>query len=100
MRYSATFEIDTNGVVIQRGIAGGNEIPLDIFVRSLVIVPTPSDGTFPDYYIKGTHPQSEWVLVPKESPIHRESGLSNRSPILEVKAASGTITMNLFVDGD
>ena len=100
MKYTNSFTVDTNGVAIYRGDGGtGNEIPTDIEVQTVVIVPTPSSGEFPDYYVKGTHTDSDWVLVPKETPVHRDDVSGNPSPILWVKSASGTITINMFVTG-
>ena len=100
MKYSNTFTVDTNGKAIYRGDGGnGNEIPTDVEIHAIAIVPTPSAGTFPDYYVKGTHTDSECVLIPKEAPVHREGSTSNESPLLWVKSSSGSITINLFVEG-
>lgn len=102
--YTATFTVTTTSVDIKRASTGDSEgdnvIPADVRVAKITLIPTPTDGTFPDYYVKGIHSASEWTLVPKEAPTFTIENVIGLTPILAVKSASGSITMNLFVNGE
>lgn len=104
MKYSAQFTATIVATPVRKTpvgeTAGDNNVPSDILVKSVSIYPTPTGGVFPDYWVKGTHNSSEWIFVPKESPIYTEENNLNAPIFFYVKTDSGTETMNLMVHGE
>ncbi len=89
--YTNRILVDTTGTLIVKG----RNIPDDVDIKQVTIVP---DGVS-DYYIKGLHSDSDWVLVENGSAFEITGLTSSTWDVLYVKAASSTINLNLLVKG-
>lgn len=90
-----SFSVDTNGVTIKRGDGGTDgEIPLGIHLKSINIYPENNANA---YHIKGNYTGSVWNKTEGSYPL--PTGSNPGETICYVKSDSGTITMNLDVEG-
>jgi len=96
--YTKTVSVGTDAVYIQKNETAGvnGAIPSDMGVQQVSIIPNDSSKT---YYIKGFHTSADWILIGAGQKFE-VLGLSQDTwDFFQVKSASGTITMNLYVKG-
>lgn len=105
MKYTSSFTVTDAGVTIRRATAneaaGDGVIPASFNALEITLLPVPDEGDpYPTYYVKGSHPESEWVEIQPATPGFTETDLSNVQSMFQVKAATGeSFTMNMFVRG-
>jgi hypothetical protein len=100
--YTNSFTLTTAEVIIKLGNSPGNGvIPSNIDVSAIELMPSPDgEGSYPDWQIKGMHEDSTWITKPgNDTPIEAADGLSGKTQYLYIRAASGSLTMNLKVRG-
>lgn len=97
--YTKTVTVGTDAVYIQKNSDStvNGAIPYNMALKAVAIVPNDSTDT---YYIKGFHEDADWVLIGAGQKFEWEGLSADMWDVFQVKSASGTITMNLFVKGE
>lgn len=97
--YTKTVTVGTDAVYIQKNSDSSvnGAIPSDMALRGVEIIPNVGTDT---YYVKGFHSDAGWVLVAAGQKFEFEGLSSDMWDVFQVKSASGTITMNLYVKGE
>jgi len=106
LAYTASVTVGTGDGMVVRRVGSGTEgeagidIPKEVSVRAISVVPEKSGGSFPAYHIKGMHSSSAWAKIDSDVGEFEIDGITdNVSSFFRIKADSGTVTFSIFVKG-
>lgn len=97
LMFTDTFEVDTTGVLIHKGAGGSSgEIPEEISVRAISLEPASVSDALK---VKGINEGSAWIALRAGSGFILERLVSDDRRYCYIAASSGSINVNLYVEG-